>query len=230
MKRIEYKKGVFIGNFEYVKESNSINGRRKVIAICPECKEEKTLSLALLKKGQKRCYDCFITKKGKPHNYKEYTKDDIIGDYNIKYICEFENHDNTRRFIKVMCHCGNIFETQPVYLINGDTKSCGCKRWIGTPIHGLSKHWLYSTWNGMKMRCYNKNRKKYPRYGGRGIIIYKPWLNDFKAFYDYASRLPRFDEVKECKLSIDRIDNNSSYVPGNIRWATAKQQRENQEV
>lgn len=52
--------------------------------------------------------------------------------------------------------------------------------------HGLNDHPLYRKWNGFKTRCYNKNNPKYHRYGGRGVIVCNEWVNNFKAFYDWA--------------------------------------------
>ena len=75
-------------------------------------------------------------------------------------------------------------------------------------------------WSQMKTRCYNKNRKDYVRYGGRGIRVCAEWLNvnnflrDMKYSYEFG-------------LSLDRIDNNKDYSKYNCRWATKKQQANN---
>ena len=80
------------------------------------------------------------------------------------------------------------------------------------------------TLNGMKNRCYNINCPEYKNYGGRGITICDEWRNSFVAFYDYVSKLEHFNEPGR---SLDRIDNNKGYCPGNVRWATAKEQANN---
>lgn len=54
--------------------------------------------------------------------------------------------------------------------------------------------------------------------------MYAPWINDFQAFYDYVSKLEHFGEKG---FSIDRIDNDGSYTPGNLRWTDAKTQARN---
>jgi hypothetical protein len=79
---------------------------------------------------------------------------------------------------------------------------------------------IYSTWFEIKKRCLNKNCKKYPMYGGRGIKVCKRWMK-FENFYkDMGDPPTEFH-------SIDRINNNGHYEPSNCRWSTAKQQAMN---
>lgn len=92
--------------------------------------------------------------------------------------------------------------------------------------HGLSKTKIYRTWCGMRNRCFNTNVKCYNRYGGRGITVCDEWAGSdgFKAFYDYVSKLEHFGEDG---YTLDRINNNGNYEPGNVRWATVKEQARN---
>lgn len=72
----------------------------------------------------------------------------------------------------------------------------------------------------MKNRCYNPKCPRYKDWGGRGIRVCDRWLASFEAFYaDMGPRPP--------KTSIDRIDVNGNYEPGNCRWADIKTQRAN---
>jgi len=78
----------------------------------------------------------------------------------------------------------------------------------------------------MKRRCHDPKSTSYPRYGARGIEVFQAWREDFSAFKAYLDSAigPRPSE----KHTLDRIDNDRGYEPGNLRWATRKQQRENQ--
>lgn len=79
----------------------------------------------------------------------------------------------------------------------------------------------YSSWKGMRDRCYRKKCKDYPRYGGRGIGVYREWLISFAAFLRDMGSRPSPDH------SLDRIDSNGDYAPGNVRWANHLEQQNN---
>lgn len=92
--------------------------------------------------------------------------------------------------------------------------------------HGGSGTVEYRAWIAMKTRCFNPNAHGGHRYSGRGITMHPAWVHDFVAFRDYlaAALGPRPTPAH----SIDRIDNDGHYVPGNLRWATKSEQRRNQ--
>ena len=93
--------------------------------------------------------------------------------------------------------------------------------------HGYSSrkgnHYLYRTWRCIKNRCYQESHPSFNIYGGRGIILFDEWHN-FVVFKDYI-----FKTIgqKPDGFSIDRINSDKNYEPGNVRWATAKQQSRN---
>lgn len=91
--------------------------------------------------------------------------------------------------------------------------------------HGMINTPIYRVWDSIKARCFNPNNKSYCNYGGRGISMYPGRIEDFKAFYDYVSTLEHFNAEG---YSLDRIDNNSNYEPGNLRRADRKTQNNNQ--
>jgi hypothetical protein len=80
------------------------------------------------------------------------------------------------------------------------------------------KHPLYETYNQIRARCYSKKCKHYKWYGARGIRMNSRWYADFWAFVNDIGEKPGPE------YSLDRIDNNGNYEPGNCRWATQKQQ------
>jgi hypothetical protein len=73
----------------------------------------------------------------------------------------------------------------------------------------------------MKNRCRNPKRKCFDRYGGRGIKVFPAWENDFEAFFAHVGPKPGPE------YSLDRINNDGNYEPGNVRWATNEQQQKN---
>jgi len=91
--------------------------------------------------------------------------------------------------------------------------------------HGLTKHPFYERWKNIHQRCFNENNPRYHDWGGRGITVCDEWKKNAKAFIDYISALKHAGEKG---YSLDRKDNDGNYEPGNIRWATATEQNNNQ--
>lgn len=87
--------------------------------------------------------------------------------------------------------------------------------------HGLSDAPEYYVWQQMKQRCLNPNNVTYEHYGGRGIVVCEAWAKSFTTFLGYMGRRPSY------RHSIDRIDPDGNYEPGNVRWATSKVQNGN---
>ncbi len=128
------------------------------------------------------------------------------------------------------CDCGRETRVRSSSLRNGTSQSCGCLRQellCARPVkHGHTTHGKptpeWDAWHSMKQRCLNPNHAAYANYGGRGISICQRWVEDFEAFLADVGLKP------DPELTLDRIDNDGNYEPGNVRWATWSQQNSNQ--
>lgn len=120
------------------------------------------------------------------------------------------------------CICGNQKTAYIKHVKSGSIQSCGCMRSEtlvnNATKHGMSKHPLYQTWDNMMQRCYNPKHPEYVRYGERGIIVCDEWKESPAAFFDHIGEKPSSEH------SIDRINNDGNYEPGNVRWATTAEQ------
>lgn len=150
-------------------------------------------------------------------------------------VCKAEGRKNGCVLWNCKCDCGHEAVIQSGSLISGRTKSCGCiqkekaseiaKSGSNRKTHGMSRTKIHYVWQAMKKRCGNINSDNYSNYGGRGITVCDEWKNSFESFYDYVSNLPHFSEEG---YSLDRINNDGNYEPGNVKWSTQLEQRNNQ--
>lgn len=137
--------------------------------------------------------------------------------YNDKWLCR--------------CTCGNERLVVAKNLRNGHSTQCkqcaglqngGTARMRHGESHGKETP-EYRAWTAMNERCYRVRMHAYPHYGGRGISVADEWrgVGGYERFLAHVGRRPASG------YSIDRIDNDKNYEPGNVRWATRQQQMNN---
>ena len=134
-----------------------------------------------------------------------------------------------KRFVQwnCVCDCGNRITVRSCNLRSGHTTSCGCLQKEKTAVRniengtagGKSGTRLYRIWKGMKDRTGNIKNKSYADYGGRGIEVCEEWRDNFSKFREWA-----LESGYDGELTIERINCNKGYYPGNCKWITKKAQ------
>lgn len=157
---------------------------------------------------------------------------DLVGQRfgRVTVTSELEKAPPRRRMFSFVCDCGGIGRAAFGDLRSGHTASCGClqreRTGAANRSHGYSQAVgtigrMYWIWQTMNQRCSNPRSHDWKNYGGRGISVCERWRRSFEHFLlDVGSR-PSPD------LSIDRINNDGNYEPGNVRWTTRSIQNRN---
>lgn len=146
-----------------------------------------------------------------------------------------EQANRSQEKINWQCSCGNEKRIRANSVKTGQTRSCGCLltehardnariMCENRDCDGRTSHPLYYIWRGMFYRTEKIYHKDFKRYGGRGIKVHEQW-RDWPTFVEDIGRIigPR----PTLKHTLDRIDNDGDYEPGNVRWASPSEQRAN---
>lgn len=139
-----------------------------------------------------------------------------IGKTDHKFGVLGKRNDPHPRLILV-CRCGKVGLVKEKNILSGLVKDCGCG---GKHIDGRASHPLYPTWASMRHRCQNPADISYRNYGARGIKVCDRWNLSFWLFAKDVGDRPE-------GLTLDRINGNGDYEPGNVRWATWEEQAAN---
>jgi hypothetical protein len=138
-----------------------------------------------------------------------------------------------RVFWRCRCECGEETEVQTSNLNGRNVESCGClardRVRERNRTHGRSKTQIHHVWTQMRQRCENTNNPNYRNYGGRGIRVCDRWKGPggFERFLADVGERPAGRAARRTPWTLDRINNDGDYEPGNVRWATDEQQAKN---
>lgn len=154
----------------------------------------------------------------------------------VPYVRKGSTKTEYWRNVRLRCDCGTEYLSQIGALNSGKRISCGCAR--SRPrspesvarMHAtlekrgkITEHPLYATWSNMKRRCYDQGNDEYKNYGARGIRVYEPW-HDSRTFIAWIEENlgPR-----PKGHTLNRIDNDGNYEPGNMEWSSLPAQSRN---
>ncbi len=228
MKRIEYKKGDKIGNYdyEYIKDIKIDKHKHRYIEF--KCNKHNEIFIGLIhniKNNQKACPMC-----KNPNDYIE--QNTLVGPHKIKFIKHANKniHGSICGFFECPM-CKRIDWNVPVSDMKKG-KVVKCRECFKT--HGLSYTKAYKIWQSMVSRCYNKNDSEYKRYGGRGITVCDEWKSSLEGVTDFANWVYNDLKLKDSQLgngidqlTLDRKNSNGNYDKDNCRFANSFIQSQN---
>ncbi len=199
---------------------------RAILVRC-ECGTEKRVRGSVLNAGTSQsCGQCV---RGVPDpSHEPYLTAGSV--YGRLTVLEGVTYNNER--VRCRCECGNETTVIATSVKLGLTKSCRCLQQETRTKHGFTGHPFYQLWNGIIDRCTNPKAQGWHNYGGRGITVCERWMDPWAFAEDiYREIGPRPEGVGKkgyALYSLDRIDNDLGYEPGNVQWGDRAQQVRNQ--
>lgn len=201
----------------------SIGGQGRSYQL-PPCPITTTLSETVMSKTEVYLSAENLPREEEPThlNFKS-----LIGNqYGRLTVLQFSGRRGKAMLWGCQCLCGAFLVVTGPHLTSGHSTSCGCRRSdvskALTRTHGLTSggswHYLYSTFVGIIARCKNPNSQRYARYGGRGIEC------KFAGPTEFAEYISKVLGDRPIGHSLDRIDLDGHYEPGNLQWADPETQ------
>ncbi len=194
--------GETFGYLKIIKFSHWKDHRQYYLCKCVCGSETIQMKRLFAERGKKSC-GC----RSFENRAKDYSGTVIAGLRCLRFI-DIKAGKSRHEFI---CYCGNKFVATTTLIRNKSVQSCGCLRLETHTTHGLSNTKSYRIWHDIMRRCYDKRRRWYFRYGGKGITVCERWHN-FENFYKDMGEKPK-------GLSIERVDNSKGYSKSNCIWA-----------
>ena len=225
-KRLEFTIGQRVGNGHWVVLGEGLKTKsnvRRIRLICEHCNWVRLVYPSKIKTGRLNPCKCKEIEGFTERKKIKVEPGKTFGRWTILSPAEPKGK-RRRSFWKCECLCGVIKEVSQISLRRGASKSCGCLR-IDNLSETLTKHGMsftkeYQAWRDMKDRCKNPNNKHYKHYGGRNIQVCQRWAENFQNFYNDLGEKPE-------GTSLDRLDPDGNYEPGNVMWRSFKKQTDN---